>query len=137
MNAAIQAYLARHVAVVLCAEVEVVVTQMINQRVALCGDAPVTNFLRSVRGNLIRNAKAQEIGDKLAHFGADFKDRYQKQIDDTIGAAGIGKLSIAISKRDDASHSTPPDITFKDVEDAYYAALGVVEAVRIALVLPE
>ncbi len=133
VNPAIKAYLARHVAVLMCAEIESVVTKLIHERVDLCGDPPVANLVKSVRGNLVRNAKFDEIGNKLALLGKEFRERFNQAVSDSIGVDGIAIIGMAVGKRDASAHSDPPNVTLPELKRAYVAATGLVAAVREAL----
>lgn len=134
---AILSYLTRYVVVLMCAEIETIITQMIRDRVDLGGgDGAVRKFVYSVSGNLIRNAKVAEIGDKLGRFGDEFKAKYDEIIDSSVGEEGVAKLGMAVGNRDQLAHSTPPNLTFRELEEAYTVAEAVVGAARMALGLP-
>ena len=45
----------------------------------------------------------------------------------------IGRMSIAVKKRNDDAHSIPPTITFQEVEETYLIATAVMEVVRLTL----
>jgi hypothetical protein len=136
MNPAIIAYLARHIAVLLCAEIEIVITKMVFARVDACGDPAVAQFVKSVRGNIVRNAKHAEIGKKLLLLGDECGERYETEVNARIGPEGIAKLGMAVGTRDESAHSAPPNITFGELEEAYRVAEQIIESVRIALGLP-
>ena len=133
IDLAILAYLTRHVNGLMCAEIETVVTRLIRERIEQGCDNAAANFLASFRRSVVRNAKYAEIGDKLALFGDEFKQRYEDAVDNSVGESGIQKLGIAVGKRDDTAHRAPPNITFKELEEAYTAATAIVDAVAVAL----
>jgi hypothetical protein len=93
----------------------------------------VAGFVRSVRGNIIRNAKFSEIGDKLGLLGDDCKNRYETAVKNDVGEEGIAALGMAVGKRDINAHSAPLNITFEELQRAYRAATAVVSAVKAAL----
>ena len=60
-------------------------------------------------------------------------DKFDKLVDKDVGEDGINKLGIAVGKRDENAHTSPPDITFRELEKAFYFAKKVVEAVKLTL----
>lgn len=114
----------------MCAEIESVVTRLIRERIeAGCSDQTTSNFLNSMRRNVVRNAKYSELCDKLALFGQQYKEKFVGELESTIGEEGIQKLGIAVGKRDDDAHRQPPDITFRELEEVYGVATIVVDVV--------
>lgn len=132
-DVAILAYLTSHVNSLMCAEIESVVTRLIKERIQRGSDEAAASFLTSLRHSVVRNAKYSEIGDKLALLGDEYKQRYEDMVDNSVGEEGIQRLGMAVGRRDDAAHRTPPNITFKELEEAFSAATTIVDAVRIAL----
>ena len=131
---AVTSYLARHVNSLMCAEIEVVVSRIIEQRVqAGCSDEVASNFLASLRRNVIRNAKYDEIQGKLKILGQQIAARFEERINETVGEDGKNRLGVAVKKRDDAAHREPPDITFNEVVAAYADATVIVGLVAEVL----
>lgn len=135
---AISAYLTRYINILMCAEVESVVTGMIRGRIERgVTDESVGNFLKSMRRGAVRNAKYSEISDKLGLFGANYKTQFQSDVNANpkVGEAGIQRLGSAVSKRDDTTHhaQAQPDITFSELEDAYKVAEEIMQAVMDVL----
>lgn len=133
-DAAILAYLTRHVNGLMCAEIEQVVTRLIRERIGLgCSDEATRNYLGSLRRSAVRNAKVSEIRNTLALLGNTYRDRFNNLVDRTAGEDGIEKLGTAVAKRDQDAHDQPPDITFRELEEVYGIATEVVVAVRQSL----
>ncbi len=130
----IHAYLTRHVNGLMCAEIESVVTRLVRRKLETgCGDRATLNFVRSLRRSAIRNATFVEIRDTLKLFGSDYGSKFSDLVHDRIGEEGISKLGIAVLKRNTNGHRSPPDITFRELEEAYNAAALVVDAVKQTL----
>ena len=130
----ILAYLTRHINGLLCMEIEQVVTRLIRDRLEIgCSDAATSNYLKSLGRSSIRNATIREMRNALALFGADYKEKFDNLVDQTIGEVGIEKMGTAVGKRNQDAHDNPPDITFRELEEAFRAATGVVDAVRLTL----
>ena len=69
----------------------------------------------------------------MARFGDSYKERFYSLINQTIDETGIEKLGMAVGKRNQDAHSNPPDITFRELEEAYRVAADVIDAVRLTL----
>ena len=131
---AVVAYLTRYVNGLMCTEIENVVTRLIRARLEIgCSDEATSNFLKSAGRTIVRNAKISEVRGKLALLGIAYKDSFSAELDRTVGEDGIGKLGIAVGKRNENAHDDPPDITFRELEEAYSVATRVVDAVRLTL----
>ena len=134
---AIVAYLTRYINVLMCAEIESVVTVMVRERIerGIENDVAVVNYLQSINRSAVRNAKYREIANTLGLFGADYKTRFQTDVNARIGESGIERLGFAVGKRDATTHDAmaQPDITFAELEDAYKAAEEVVDTVKNVL----
>ena len=134
---AIIAYLTRYINVLMCAEIESVVTTMVRERIerGIENDAAVANYLKSMNRSAVRNAKYREIANTLGLFGADYKTRFQTDVNARIGEGGKERLGISVRKRDETTHyaGAQPDITFAELEAAYKAAEEVVNAAKRVL----
>ena len=130
----ITAYLTRHVNGLMCAEIEWVVTRLIRERLeAGCSDDATANFLKTMRRSTVRNASFSEIRDTLALLGSTYRNKFSELVDQTIKEDGIEKLGMAVGKRNQNAHENPPDITFRELEEAFDIAARLVDAVRLTL----
>ena len=129
----IVAYLTRHVAVLMCGEIERVITRLLHERIDSSGDPGMSRLVKSIRGNLLRNARFSEIGDKLAKVGPECKAMFEAEAHEAVGEPGINRLGATVRNRDEAAHSVPPDITFGELEAAFAAANSIVLAAKNAL----
>ena len=59
--------------------------------------------------------------------------RFSAEVESAIGEEGIQKLGIAVGNRDADAHHTPPDMTFRELEEVYSIAMIVVVAVERVL----
>ena len=130
----ILAYLTRHINGLMCAEIEQSVTRLIRERLEIgCNDTATSNFLKSVGHSSIRNATIGEIRNALARFGGCYKERFDDLVNQTVDEAGIEQLGMAVGKRNQDAHDNPPDITFRELQEAFHVATDVVNAVRLTL----
>ena len=131
---AISAYLTRHVNGLMCAEIEQVVTRLIRERLeAGCSDEATSNFLKTMRRSAVRNATFAEIRDTLTLLGITYRSKFNELIDQTVNEGDIEKLGMAVGKRNQNAHESPPDITFRELEEAFGIATCLVDAVRLTL----
>ena len=132
---AILAYLTRHVNGLMCAEMEVVITQLIRDRVeAGCRDDATLSFVKSMKRSAVRNATYREIRRTVKLLGNRYENRFCELVGHSVGEEGIEKLGIAVDKRNEDAHKSPPDITFGELEEAFGVATLVVIAVSRALI---
>ena len=129
------AYLTRHINGLMCAEIEQVVTRLIRERLERgCRDEATANFLKSLRRSSIRNATVSEIRDAMKLFGDDHRTKFNDLLDQAaVNEESIGKLGMAVGNRDQDAHESPPNITFRELEEAYVVATAVMDAVRLTL----
>lgn len=133
-TAAIEAYLARHVVVLMCAELETLLAEYVWERVDGSGaDEEVMSLIKSVRGGVVRNVKHAEIASLMEKFSPQCRDAYTTHVASTVGDSGIARLGNAVRARDEASHSMPPNITLREVAEAATVAGVVLDGVRLAL----
>lgn len=135
---AISAYLARHVNGLMCMEIERVVTRLIRDRLALgCSDIATSNFLKSMGRSSVRNATISEIRNTIRLLGNDYRDTFNILVDQSVEQADIEKLGRAVGKRNENAHEDPPNITFRELNEAFSIAIKVVEAVKLTLEPPD
>ena len=131
---AIVAYLTRYVNGLMCAEIEWIVTRLIRERLETgCSDQATSNFLKTLRRNTVRNATFKEIRKTLALLGTTYGNKFSELVDQRVGEEGISKLGITVGKRNQNAHETPPDITFREMEETFTVANNIVDAVRLTL----
>lgn len=132
---AVVSYLVRHVAVILCGEMETTITRLIVERVSRGCDDGAANLVMTVRRNLVRNARPAELADKVALFGDKPATRYQELVEATVGDGGLSRLGTLVKHRDATAHSTPLDLTFAELEKAYSDADSLMQAAEQALIV--
>ena len=132
-STSIEAYLTRGLVILLCAEIESSVLSLLYKRIEIDPDEEVGRFAKSIGKGFVRNARPSEIGKILARFGEDCKQRYQQEVEASIGEAGSTRVGNLITARDSFAHVEPPDVTFREVEQAYDDAVRLLDAVATAL----
>lgn len=98
-----------------------------------CSDTSTSNFLKSLGRSFVRNATISEIRNTIHLIGNDYRDTFNNLIDQSVGQADIEKLGIAVRKRNENAHENPPNITIRELDEAFSIAIKVVEAVKLTL----
>lgn len=132
---AILDYLVQHINALMCSEVEREVSRLFRERFAKgCQDAATLNhILWYIRRGAVSNATFQEIRDRLSRFSNEHGKNFDDRVRQSVGDVGIGRMTVAVEKRNATAHDIPPSITFQELEAAYTVANEVVEAVRVTL----
>ncbi|MDP2327812.1 MAG: HEPN domain-containing protein [Dehalococcoidia bacterium] len=129
----IDAYLSRYLAVILCAELEETIRELVHTRVQQQSSADVLALVLKVARNIVRSADHQEVRDVIGYFGKPYGDRYVTEILATAQESGVEALNNLVKARNDIAHRTPPNLTLSEIETALVAGKHVLAAVRKAL----
>ena len=135
IDGAIQSYLTSHINVLMCAEIERVVSRLFQEKLGRdCQDAATLSYImRYIRHGAVANATVQEIKEKLSFFGSEYGKRFDDAVRQSVGNDGIGKMTIAVQNRNATAHDVPPVIDFQEITETYRVATAIVEAVRQTL----
>ena len=118
----------------MCAEIERSLAHLIRERLEKgCCDTATANFLNSKGLGTPRNAQYKELKRILGRFGVGYRERLDSRLSQIISEGGIEKLGVAVKKRNQNAHDNPPDITFRELMEAFAVANAMVEAVQITL----
>ncbi len=126
----IESFLTQHVLVLLSAEVESVVRDLVVQRAERCGDDAVAAFVRNASERLLRSVAKSEIAGLIGRFGPE----QQKAFNDQLVDREVTAYSNAISNRHLVSHSSGVTVTFVELEAGVEAAERLLDAAALALV---
>jgi len=134
--AAVAAYLAGHLAVLLCGEVESTLTDYFNELIdSVACDETVKRLARSRKGVAV-SAKYSDLAGAIARLGDTAKDAFKAEVLAAVGDPGISRLGNVVTMRDETAHKVPPLITLAEVELAADVARKVLQAARVAMSLP-
>jgi hypothetical protein len=134
-TAAIGSYLAGHAAVLLCAEIESTMAAFFDEIIDSSTCEPNVKALARTRKWTLDSAKYADIVGAMARFGDTIRDQFKVDVIATSGERGVASLGTVVGMRNATSHSIPPPVTFRDVEDATNAAKEILQAARSALAL--
>jgi len=130
----IEAYLARHLVIQLCAEVEETIGRLVDTRIAASGcDEEALRYIRSRGGSAVRNARSSEIADMLGQLSASLRKRYLDSVAASVGDAGAALLGNVVTARNSIAHGSPASMSLREVAEAVEVASAIVIAARDAL----
>jgi hypothetical protein len=133
--AAVASYLAGHLAVLLCGEVESALTGYFDELIDSVGcDESIKRLARSRKG-AASSAKFSDLSGAIGRLGESAKEKFKTEVMSAVGEPGISRLGNVVSLRDDTAHNTPPLITLSEVELAAEVAKKVLQAARTAMTL--
>ena len=135
-SSTVAAYLAWHISVVLCGEVEASITACFDEMIDRAKADPVVTKLAKTRKGVTRSAKYGDIGAALDLVAHDARVRFESEVMATVGEPGVARLGNVVGVRDKTAHDVPPAITFHELEEATDIAKQVIAAVRVVLQLP-
>ena len=130
-----ESYLTRYLAVVICAEVEETVADLIVAHITRSADQQVASFLSNVkrRTNYVANAKYSEIRKILSYFDPSYGDEFADLVRSSVDDKGLQALANLVGLRNEVAHGSPPPVTFDEAELALDTAASVVAAVESVL----
>ncbi|MCY3733771.1 MAG: HEPN domain-containing protein [Chloroflexi bacterium] len=134
-GSAVESYLTRYLAVVICAEVEETVAEPIAAHIARSANQHIASFLNNVkrRTNYVANAKYSEIRKILNYFDQSYGDQFAELVRLSVDDRGLQALGNLVGLRNEVAHTSPPPVTFDEAELALDTAASVVAAVEAVL----
>lgn len=129
-GSSIEAYLTQHLLVILCADIEVALLQMIEVRAKMTGDDKLASFCLSAAKKVIRSVRKCDLADILGNFGDSCRVRFNETVDDRVTTA----YSNAVQARHKVAHSAGIQMTLREFTNAFEATEVVLNAFEISLV---
>lgn len=129
MGSPIESYLVQHALIVLCAEIQQEVYEIVRNRAAYANDQQLTNFTSNTAKRVLRSVEKSELAGFVGHFGKEEKDRFNQLVDDTE----VTKYNNAVSNRHDVAHRSGVHVTFSELKDAVFAASNILYALETSL----
>ena len=125
----IEAFLAQHILVVICAEVQQEISRLIKSRIDEVGSIELTSFTVASCTRLFRSVMTSEIAGLLGHFSRACKDSFNEQLDDRL----IFQYNAAVKDRHAVAHTSGVQITLNDARQVLEHADLVLAAAAQAL----
>lgn len=125
----IEFYLAQHILVILCADVQQEIYQIAESRAVIAGDNELVNYVISSGRRILRSVQKDEIASFIGLFGSQAKDK----LNSLVNERDVTLYNNAVRSRHDVAHKLGAQITIGDLKNTATAATRLLEAVRESL----
>ena len=142
-NPEIESYLVSYALTTIYAEYESRLNILIARRCALTDDVHLKNFAQTLakcgtevyqtENRSTGRIKLSDLADSLKRFGQDYRDKFMLQIENKPAHTAWDKI---VNNRQMIAHQQGTNLTFQELEEAYYESLKVLDAFGDALNLP-
>lgn len=128
-NSEIESYLTQHVLIVLCADIQQSIYQILESRLDGSVDIELKNFAIATGKRCLRSVGKKEISGFLGFFSTDAKN----YLNDNIADETVTLYSNAITSRHDVAHSSGTKITFMELQKVLEASVEFLSVVKDAI----
>ena len=125
----IESYLVQHALVVLCAEIQQEIYEIVRARAAQADDHQLANFVSNAAQRVLRSVGKSELAGFVGHFGQQEKTKFNELVDETE----VTKYNNAVNNRHDVAHRSGVQVTFSELKDAVSAASNILQALAVAI----
>lgn len=142
-NPEIESYLVSYVLTTIYAEYESRLNILIARRCALTDDVHLKNFAQTLARCGTEEYQAEkrktgritlsDLAKVLKQFGEDYRDEFMLQVENKPAHTAWDKI---VNNRQLVAHQQGTNLTFQELEEAYYESLKVLDAFGDALNLP-
>jgi hypothetical protein len=128
-NSEIESYLTQHVLIVLCADIQQSIYQILESRLDGAGDIELKNFAIATGKRCLRSVGKNEVSGFLGFFSVEAKNYLNTHIADET----VSLYSNAINSRHDVAHSIGTKITFMELQKVLEASVEFLCVVKDAI----
>lgn len=125
----VEIFLAQHILVIMCAEMQQEIIRLIKARMDELGSAELSSFAVASCGKLFRSVMTSEIAGLLGNFSAACKESFNAQLGDRV----VMQYNAAVKDRHSVAHKSGVQLTLNDVKAVLEDAKAVLSATVIAL----
>jgi hypothetical protein len=119
----IEAFLVRYILVIICAEFEKSVLDLIVKRVEKTKDTEVTTFVDSIIYKQFRRVRTSEMAGLLGSFNMELKNRFNGEINNTDEQVSFNNI---VNNRHNMAHGrSMVQMTFNELCDNYKKSLKI------------
>lgn len=129
MGSPIESYLVQHALVVLCAEIQQNIYEIVRARVAQTDDQQLANFVSNVAQRVLRSVGKSELAGFVGHFGQQEKKKFNELVDEAV----VTKYNNAVNNRHDIAHRSGVQVTFSELKEAVSAASSILQALASSI----
>lgn len=125
---AIEAFLTQYMLTLMCAHFEIHIEGLLRKRAAASQDAALESLVVSSVSAIFRSCKTSEIAGLLNRFGSDYKDQFQRLMEESPQA--VTRFNNIITNRHKTAHDSGSNITFDELIRSYDEGHIVLDAVE-------
>lgn len=127
----IESLLTQSILVIMCAEFEQAIENLVQEKCSTIDDASIKNFLGSCVDAVFRSVKSSDIAGLLNRFGPTYKEAFKQKIDDNQKAVTF--YNNIVINRHGVAHSDGSNATFREVKQFYEEGHVVLDFFKQAL----
>lgn len=124
-NSEVETYLVHYLLVLIYADYEQRIIEVVSRRGATSGDVPVGEFMNWAARRLVRSILYSEIKGVAGYFGENVKGELANRLDETPEAAAYNNI---ITNRHRLAHTGGLTMTLQELERAYVQSVSVLDA---------
>ena len=128
-NSIVEFYFTQYILIVLCAEVQEKIYQIVERRASTTRDVEIKNYVVSSVQRILRSVKKGEIAGFLGLFGQHIKEK----LDTFLSEEEITIYNSAVEQRHNVAHKQGAQITFNELIKAVDIADKLVDSIYKAL----
>lgn len=125
----VETFLAQHILVMMCAEMQQEIGQLIKTRMDELGSTELSSFAAASCGKLFRSVMTSEIAGLLGHFSLKCKETFNAQLGDRV----VMQYNAAVRDRHSVAHKAGVQLTLTDAKAVLEDAAIVLSAAALAL----
>jgi hypothetical protein len=128
-GSSIESYLVQYALIVLCAEIEEKVTDIVKNRAFLTCDESLANFVSTISRRVLRSVKKNELAGFVGYFGKKEQGKFNDFFMDDTGQKRVQSYDNAINARHSIAHGgSGVQVTFSELESAISVAQHILQA---------
>ncbi len=129
MGSPIESYLVQHALVVLCAEIQQDIYEIVRERAARADDQQLASFVSNAAQRVLRSVGKSELAGFVGYFGQEEKKKFNALLDE----AEVTKYNNAVNNRHDIAHRSGVQVTFSELKEAVSAASNILQALALSI----
>lgn len=128
-NTSIESFLTQHILILLCAEMQQNIYDIVENRLLKNRDKRINRFVSESKQKMLRSVKTSDISGFLGYFGSDLKDFFNSEISERE----VTTFNNAVEGRHDVAHRYGVSVTFAELQQAIIIGEKILLNVEIAI----
>lgn len=130
-GAEVEAYLTRYLIILICAEYEKKVKDIVLERSTSLSDRHLLSFVQSATDKMIKSIKFSDLSGLLGQFGEDYKRKFSDKVRNTEACNAYE--TIIVNRNHIAHGGQILNTTFGELQTLFQRSLGVLDAFAKAI----